>query len=142
MGQHDETPDARTCGDSVQGQAGRPEVDKLPKIEIAELSIGEHMLIWRRRLGLSQSEAGSRLGVSRNTYGNMERDNGRSPSIEMPFLGELYSYETCFIMRRRSGWTMGDCADQAGISRYWFNLMELGKASPERLVEYWVENAG
>ena len=142
MGQHDQTADVSAHRDSFRGETGRAKADRLPEIQTADLSVGEHLLIWRRREGLTQDEAGNRLGISRNHYGEMEREEGRKHTRELPYIGELYSHEKCFIMRRRSGWTIPMCADQAGVSRYWYNLMELGKASPERLVEYWAENEG
>lgn len=145
MGQHDETADVSACGDSFQGETGRAEADRFPEITAGDLTVGEHLLIWRRREGFTQEEAATRHGSSRKFYGKQERSD--KPKVDrslgqLPHIGELYSYEKCFIMRRRSGWTIPMCADQAGVSRYWYNLMELGKASPERLVEYWAENAG
>lgn len=142
VGQYDETADVSGSGEGVRGEAGAEGTRELPALAVSELSLGEHLLIWRRREGLTQRGAGARFGLTRKAYGELEREEGQAKSIEKPHLGELFSYEKCFIFRRRSGWTISACADQAGISRYWFNLMELGKASPERLVNYWAENEG
>jgi len=142
VGQHDETANVSTCGNSIRGEVGRTKVDYFPEIVSSDLSTGEHLLIWRRREGLTQEEAGIYLGLRRNTYGQLERSEEKKHIPELPFLGEMYSYEKCFIMRRRSGWTIPMCAAQAEVSRYWYNLMELGKVSPERLVAYWVNNEG
>lgn len=140
MGQHDQTSNVSTCRDSVQREAGRTQAHSLPEITTGDLTVGEHLLIWRRREGYTQADAACLLGESRNAYGDRERCDLKSSARMLPFIGDLYSNERCFIMRRRSGWTIPMCADQAGVSRYWFNLMELGKASPERLIQYWIEN--
>lgn len=142
MGQYDETTNVSTCRDSVHWKTGRSQADRLPALKVTELSIGEHFLIWRRRLGLDQKEAGKFLGMSRHSYGVWELSETKNKPSFFPDIGELFSYEKCFIFRRRAGWTIPMCAEHAGVSRYWFNLMELGKAAPDRLIMYWIENEG
>lgn len=142
MGQHDSTSDVSKRGDLFRREAGRTEARGLPTIKVRELTVGEHFLIWRRRQDITQEEAGKMLGISRDDYGELERSKATRTTRELPHIGDLYAYEICFIFRRRSGWTIPMCAEQAGVSRYWYNLMELGKASPERLIEYWTENEG
>ena len=88
---------------------------------------------------MTQPEAASFLAIGVNSYKEIERQDTKCRLTEMPHLGELYSYEICFLLRRRSGWTISRCAEQAGVSRYWYNLMEQGKASPETLIRYWAE---
>ena len=107
-----------------------------------ELSPSEHFLIWRRREGLSQKQAALPLGLSQTKLIRIEREDIKDYNGEKPFLGDLYSHEKCFIFRKRSGWTIDRLADEIGVSRYWCNLMELGKAPVERLVDYWAENEG
>jgi DNA-binding XRE family transcriptional regulator len=109
---------------------------------VDELSPSEHFIIWRRREGLSQRQAAAPLGLSQRKLYQIEREEIKNYKGEMPFLGSLYSYEKCFIFRRRSGWTIERLAVTIGVSRYWCNLMELGKAPVERLVDYWAENEG
>ena len=142
MGQYDQTSDVSARSDRVRGETGRTETDLFPEIVQANLSLAEKLLLWRRREGLTQREAGKRLEISRNTYGILEREESHKSDLIAAPLGDIRPYEKCFIMRRRSGMTIPMCAEQAGISRYWYNLMELGKASPERLVAYWANNEG
>lgn len=42
---------------------------------VTELSIGEYILIKRRRLGLTQAELAERSGISRNTIACAERED-------------------------------------------------------------------
>lgn len=91
---------------------------------------------------MTQPEAASFLAIGVNSYKNTERQENKCRLTEMPYLGTLDAHEICFLMRRRSGWTIPMCAEQAGVSRYWYNLMEQGKASPETLVKYWAEDEG
>ena len=141
MGQHDETPDVRGSGDLLREEAGRCQAREILKKSLGELEVSEKLLIWRRREGLSQEEAGTRLGVHRKKYGEIEREP-KGKRINVPHIGELYSHEICYLLRRRSGLTIPACAEDIGVSRYWYNLMELGKASPERLVKYWIHYEG
>ena len=141
MGQHDETTDVSGGRDLLREDARRTEAREILKRAVGEVSINEKLLIWRRREGLSQRTAGALFGFARKKYGSIERDNDHK-RVTCPHVGELYSYELCLILRKRSGWTISACAEQAGVSRYWYNLMELGKASPETLVQYWIDNEG
>ena len=115
---------------------------RIPDLTAADLSLGEHLLIWRRREGYTQPIAADALGISLNSFLDIERNDDKCLSISMPHVGTLYSHEVCFILRRRSGWTIPACAEQAGVSRYWYNLMEQGKACPDRLIQYWGEHEG
>lgn len=139
MGQHDKTSDARLVAESFREITTAEGTVRLLDLTTKDLSIGEHLLIWRRRYGMTQPEAASFLAIGLNSYKKIERQDTKCRLTEMPYLGDLYSYEICFILRRRSGLTIPKCAEQAGISRYWYNLMEQGKASPETLIRYWTE---
>ena len=143
MEQHDKTSNVSGSRESVHGETRRTGVNRLPALSTSELSIGEYFLVWRRRIGLNQKQAGKLIGMSRHQYCAWEASNAETRPSFFPTLGdELFSHEKCFIFRRRAGWTIPACADQAGVSRYWFNLMELGKVSPDRLIQYWIENEG
>ena len=139
MGQYDTTTDVR-MGDPSFREISTTE-GSLRLLNVTP-SKAEHLLIWRRRQGMTQPEAASFLSLGLNTYKEIERGTAEYPLKEIPYIGELYSYEICLIMRRRSGWTILMCAEQIGISRYWYNLMEQGKASPETLIRYWSEDEG
>lgn len=110
---------------------------RIPNIAVSSLTLAEHLLTWRRREGYTQPDAAAVLGLHDKTYILIEREQSKETLSEKPLLGDLYSHEICFLLRRRSGWTIPQCAEQAGVSRYWYNLMEQGKVSPDRLVEYW-----
>lgn len=139
MGQHDKTTDARVGVEGFREIVTAEGTLSLPNVTTQDLTVGEHLLIWRRRHGMKQPEAASFLAMGVNSYKAIERQDTMCRLKEMPHLGELYSYEICFLLRRRSGWTIPRCAEQAGVSRYWYNLMEQGKASPETLIRYWAE---
>lgn len=106
--------------------------------QIEQLTFGETLLIDRRRRGENQEAAGIRLSLPKNTYAKIERDEvSGDHRMICPDIGELEVHEKCFLYRRRSKKTQEQCADEMGISRYWFDSMELGKACVDRLAEYW-----
>jgi len=100
------------------------------------------MILYRRRLEISQSEMAALFGVHREKYGMFERGEISELKADRPALGSLQDHEVCFIYRRRSGWTQEQSAALIGITRYWFNLMELGKAPCDPLKNFWGRNAG
>lgn len=121
--------DASSSSGSRQGKAGR-------LAAITNLTPGERLLIHRRRSGESQEATSRRLGMTRNAYGRLERDSEES-RITTPQIGELSADEICLIHRRRSGKTQEECAEELGVTRFWFSLMETGKVSCEDLVAFW-----
>lgn len=139
MGQYDTTSDAPLGDESFREITTSEGTLRLVDITAKELCLSEHLLIWRRRHGLTQPEAASFLAMSVRSYKAVERQDTKCRLTEMPALGEIETYEICFLLRRRSGWTIPMCAEHAGISRYWYNLMEQGKVNPETLVRYWAE---
>jgi len=139
MGQHDTTTDVSLGVEGIREIPTSTGTVRIPEITVSDLTVGEHLLLWRRREGYNQREAPYVIGVSRYLYEKLELGVENTPLKEMPHLSDLFSYEICFIMRRRSGWTIPQCAEQAEVSRYWYNLMEQGKANPETLVKYWSE---
>lgn len=142
MGQYDPTGDVRMGAEGFREVSTAEGTVRLPDLTVSSLTLGERLLIWRRREGYTQQEAGPVLGMSFNAYKAIERQHTKCHLANMPYIGDLYSHEICFILRRRAGWTIPDCAEQAGVSRYWYNMMEQGKVSPDRLVMYWGENEG
>jgi DNA-binding XRE family transcriptional regulator len=145
VGQYDESANVSTCGDSIRQGTRERRTDLLPEISLDSLTIGENLVIWRRRQELTQEQAAEKFGLKRNSYGVLERiDKTESdtayPKVEKPT--SLCKVEICFLLRRRSKKTIPICAEEAGVTRYWFNKMELGKAPSETLVNYWIKNAG
>lgn len=111
-------------------------------LEQEDLTIGERLLIARRRQGESQEAAGRRYGMHRNFYGRVERDADRAPAaVTPPELGILTEDERCLILRRRAGRTQEDCAQEIGVTRFWFNQMETGRVSSETLARFWEARA-
>ncbi len=113
---------------------------RIPEITVSDLTLGEKLLIWRKRKGFTQKEAAPYLSMSWNFYKEVENGKREIRLTEIPFIGELEANEICLILRKRSGWTINECAEDAGISRYWYNMMEKGKVSPNLLVRYWGED--
>lgn len=108
---------------------------------IERLTAGETLLLARRRSGESQEKCADRYGLTRNAYGKFERDDETYTNIKIPELNELTDAEKCLILRRRSGLTQDECAEEIGITRFWFNRMEVGKVDASSLVAYWGERA-
>lgn len=142
MGQDDTPRDDRIGGSLHAENAGEGSSPELHPLEIKGLTLQEKALLFRRRLEISQAAMAAICGVGRESYGKFERDEGSNLNFPAPAVEPLLGHEICFILRRRSGWTQDACASHMGITRYWFNLMELGKAPCEPLMKYWRENAG
>ena len=142
MGQHDKTRDARMVFEDFREVATAERTVRLPDIPVSSLTLNERLLIWRRREGYTQQEAAPILDLSVNAYKAIERQQTKCSLVDMPIIGDLYSHEICFILRRRHGWTIPMCAERAGVSRYWYNMMEQGKVCIDRLMEYWGDNEG
>lgn len=142
MAQDDSTADDRISRPLSAGETGQGSVDFLHSIEVGQLTLQECMILYRRRLEISQEQMACLFGVHREKYGMFERGQISQLKADRPALGSLQDHEKCFIFRRRSGWTQESCAELMGITRYWFNLMELGKAPVDLLLKFWGQNAG
>lgn len=79
------------------------------------------------------------MGIHRNTYNRLEQGQTVNINPECPSVIPLHDNEKCFLHRRRSKYTQQECADDMGITRFWYNFMENGKAVPKSLMEYWYE---
>jgi len=107
-----------------------------------ELSNCELLLINRLRSGLTQEQAADALDMTRNQYGLLERNetacvNGKFQFVSKEDILPLNDGEHCLILRRREDKTQEECADEMGITRFWFNQMEQGKAPSQPLIEHW-----
>ena len=106
--------------------------------KIIRLTPGEAMLINRRRLGETQSQAAKRLVLTdRKSYGNTERGyDGQEPGGKLiPVC--LRSSEWCLILRRRANLSQATVAKRAGLSRFTVIQIEGGKVNYHRLVAFW-----
>lgn len=142
MGQDDSARNDRERRSLHAENVGEGQAAELHSIEVKGLTLREKALVFRRRLEISQGAMAAICGVHREAYGQFERDEGRELNFPAPAVEPLEDHEKCFIHRRRSGWTQEACASRMGITRYWFNLMELGKAPCELLVKFWGRDAG
>ena len=107
--------------------------------ELGALTRGERLLIDRRRRGENQGEAAERLGLTRTSYGAMERD--LQPDLlkpgQLPKIGKLEVHERCLLYRRRVGKTQEEVALELKCCRWTVNQMERGLAPLHDLVSYW-----
>lgn len=131
MGQYDETSDDSGSGTVLPERIGSGET--------SQLSEGERALIYRRRMRLSQKAMAKSFGMDRREYGIAEANGTIKLKGFMVVVEPLEPHEQCFIWRHRSGWTQQECADLMGITRYWYNLMENGRAPSDRLEAFWNE---
>ena len=106
--------------------------------EIEKMSLGESLIIDRRRKEETQTQAAKRLGVSYSRYSLWERDilADNVPDIIVP-LNSLQPFEDCFIYRRRAKITQAKVAQDLDCCRNWVNLMERGLAPVDTLKWYW-----
>ncbi len=103
--------------------------------ELEQLTIGERLLIDRRRRGETQTSAAVRHRVSYFMYGKWERDIVDCPTFIV--LKKLSAAERCLLYRRRSGQTQAAVAEDLNRCRRWINQMERGEVDCTELVCYW-----
>lgn len=139
---HDTSGNARGGSSALSGRSATGKVTGVAAFDIEGMSVGERLLIARRRSGESQETVARRFGLTRNSYGRVERDDeDLCAGISLPELGELTQDEVCLILRRRAGLTQEECAEKIGVTRFWFNQMETGKVSVTDLVKFWESRA-
>lgn len=98
---------------------------------------GERLLIHRRRLGQTQTEAAQREMIPVKLYGQWERDEVQADTLVG--IGPLQPHERCLLLRRRARLTQAEVAQDIGCSRWWLNRMEQGLVDADALLEYWAE---
>lgn len=109
-------------------------------IEIKGLTVGERLLIARRRRMLTQEAMAAIYRTNRNVYGAIERDQAAIPEnldIPVPEIHTLTKLEICFLQRRRAGKTQLDVSADLGISRHWVGMKERGEAPNSDLIDHW-----
>lgn len=139
--EYDKTRDEGGSSPSFNKGTREREGGNMVTLTIERLTAGETLLLARRRSGESQEKCAQRYGITRNSYGKLERDDETYTNIKIPVLNELTDAEKCLILRRRSGLTQDECAEKIGVTRFWFNRMEVGKVDVSSLVAYWGERA-
>ena len=110
----------------------------MPAVKTGDLTTGELLLIDRRRRTESQPDAARRHGVSHYTYRAWEEDREvQEPSPGRSPVGRLRPHERYFLMRRRAGLSLRDCARAMKVTPWWLTQMEYGRANVDRLREFW-----
>lgn len=135
-----DTPgDERTGSVASRYGSEQKDISRMDKRDIEWLTVGEAFLIDRRRSGKSQEERARELGLTRNRYGELERDSadGIFDKIRPLNVLPLSAREECLLRRKRLGWTQEKCAEMMGITRFWFHVMEKGKVPCDTLIEFW-----
>jgi len=107
----------------------------MPLRELERLTNAETLVVYRRRLGLTQKGAAKHFGVCHDMYSRWER--GLDPRAKRQKVPNLKDYEVCHLYRRRSGMTQKAAAAQMGCCRRWYNLMERGLAPVGDLIDNW-----
>lgn len=103
-------------------------------VKTSDLTVGEKLVVKRRRDGLSQVKAAKKAKVSLFAYRQWEQDVEKAPA---PKIGKLEDHEQCYILRRRAGWTTQELADELEVCRWWLCQMERGAIDTQPLVAYW-----
>jgi hypothetical protein len=105
------------------------------------LTLGELLLVQRRRAGETQADAARRHRVTYREYRALERDEQKDlPRVRRPAIRRLRVYEWCLVRRRRAGLSLVDVSEALGVSSWWVCQMEAGTAPPDRLVQFWRQN--
>lgn len=90
--------------------------------DLRQLTGGERLWLWRRRLGLNQRDMGARLGVGEEIYLLAEKDrpgfaaSALRRSAPIPPLGPTTLPEALRLARRRSGKGSREAANSLGFS--------------------------
>lgn len=104
--------------------------------ELERLTVGERLLIARRRAKETQVQAARRYGITPFVYGQHERDVSRTDGIDVK-IAKLERHEACLLYRRRAGYNQQRVAEELGCCRYWLNQMEQGFHNCDELIWYW-----
>ena len=102
--------------------------------ELERLTIGETLLIDRRRRDESQADAAKRLKLTHSMYGKWEREI--VPGTRAKVL-PLKGHERCLLYRHRSNDTQEKVAKDLKFCRWWVNQMERGVVPCDDLICYW-----
>lgn len=104
------------------------------------LTLGEQLLISRRRKGQTQAERAAASGVTVSVLAAWEHGKGQ-PTSHRPRPLQLTDSEECLIRRRRARKTQDDVANELGVCRWWINRMEAGGADCSDLLRLLREQA-
>lgn len=102
-----------------------------------QLSNGEKLLIWRRRMGWNQAEASCYFNCSIFRYKLAEYDQAKDFKYNDKLKITLKPFEKCLIYRKRSGKTQIEIARKLDMGRFWLRLQETGEVPCDKLLSYW-----
>lgn len=102
--------------------------------ERLELTPADRLIVQRRRLGESQSQAAARWKVAYHVYSSWECGEGRPPEVSV---GQLRGHERALVYRRHAGRTQREVAEDLGVCVLTLRRMERGESDPGALLEYW-----
>lgn len=106
--------------------------------ELGRLTVGERLLLDRRRRGLNQRQAAAHWNTSYFVYGQWERDQLEdAPALDLGESDAPERFEHCLLYRRRAGYTQARVARELKRCRWWINQMERGEAPCDELLWYW-----
>lgn len=133
---NDKTGNERGSDATFPGWSKSTGISGLAKVFLSGLTDGETLLIIRKRENLSQEAVAEGFGITRNQYGRIERDIDK-PRFSMPVVTKLNPHEVCFLARRRMELTQEECAEAMGVTRFWYNQMEMNNVPNESLIKFW-----
>lgn len=104
-----------------------------------DLSLGEMVRLYRRRMGFSRAQLGAELKETKYWVGDVERGTREMPRERITWHGDrnLTGAERCWVMRTRCGRSQAEVAADLGVSRLWVNKMERGLVNADTLIWYW-----
>ncbi len=106
----------------------------------SDLTRGEKLFLLRHRSGTTLAEQAADYGISMTQMRDWDRDITSSgqqpPSVGV---GKVTRSESFRILRRRSGKTVAQLADELGYCSWWFRKMETGQADDSPLAVYWAD---
>lgn len=99
----------------------------------------EQLLIYRLRLGKSQSAFALELGIDYTLYRRIEKGLARPYPAFFDVCKNVTPLprEQAIIARRRAGMTQGAVAAEMGVTRGWLVQQEKGTGNSDSLISYW-----
>lgn len=110
-----------------------------------KLTDGEALFIHRRRTGKTQEEMARHYKVTVDQLHLMEtnvvpKDRKGTllpiPKVKVKWM-HLTAIEIAVILRKRSGLSRVQVAQQIGVSAHWLSSIEAGKVKPDKLLAHW-----
>ena len=103
-----------------------------------DLTTAERLRIERRRSSTTQAQAAHERGVSLVDYKAAE--SGTKSNLKVA-VGRLAPHEICFILRRRSGWTLDELSARVDLTKHWLCQIERGRAPHSSLFHFWEQQS-